>query len=111
MGSHSSLELNGSNGSVPHIIDIRSDTAGFSLKKDIVAGLNQKDGEEKTLPTLLLYDDKGLKLFERITFLDQYYLTNQEIEILENHADQIAERMADNCQIIELGSGETQFPR
>lgn len=88
-----------------HIIDIRSDTAGFNLKKDIVNGLRAKDGEEKTLPTLLLYDDLGLKLFERITYLDQYYLTDQEIYILEKNADSLAERIPNGAMVVELGSG------
>lgn len=39
-----------------------------------------KDG---TLPTMLLYNEKGLQLFEAITYNDHYYLTNSEIEILE----------------------------
>ncbi len=42
---------------LPEIIDIRSDTAGFELKQHILYGLKNK--EEKTLPTLLLYDDQG----------------------------------------------------
>jgi uncharacterized SAM-dependent methyltransferase len=91
--------------SVPRIIDIRSDTAGFELKKLIKAGLNQQDGDEKTLPTLLLYDNKGLKLFEDITYLDEYYLTGQEIAVLENYADRMAERIPQNAILLELGSG------
>ncbi|KAI5845360.1 hypothetical protein BZA05DRAFT_421439 [Tricharina praecox] len=31
---------------------------------------------EQTLPTLLLYGAEGLKLFEGITYLEEYYLTN-----------------------------------
>ena len=84
MGS-GSVELNGSASDAPRIIDIRSDTAGFELKKDVLAGLHPVDGGEKTLPTLLLYDDKGLKLFEEITYLEQYYLTGQGMW-MENNA-------------------------
>lgn len=89
----------------PRIIDIRSDTAGINLKQEIKAGLNVKDGEEKTLPTLLLYDDKGLKLFEKITYLDQYYLTGHEIQVLTEHADKIADRIPNGALVVELGSG------
>lgn len=89
----------------PNIIDIRSDAAGIELKQLILEGLQPKDGEEKTLPTLLLYDNAGLKLFERITYLDEYYLTGDEIEVLEKHASQIAERIPDNSMVVELGSG------
>ena len=57
------------------------------------------------MPTLLLYDERGLKLFEDITYLDEYYLTNAEIELLENHAPAIADLVPDDCDILELGSG------
>lgn len=87
------------------IIDIRSDAAGINLKHEIRAGLEVKQGEEKTLPTLLLYDNKGLKLFEKITYLDQYYLTGNEIEVLTQHADQMADRIPDEALVVELGSG------
>ena len=90
---------------VPGIIDIRSDTAGFELKQDILTRLNGSDGGEKTLPTLLLYDEKGLRLFEDITYLDEYYLTDQEIYVLENYADRIADRIPNDAIVVELGSG------
>lgn len=82
MGSYPT-ELNGSDSGLPQIIDIRSDTASISLKQGILAGLHPPDGREKTLPTLLLYDDKGLRLFEQITYLEQYYLTNQEVRVMD----------------------------
>ena len=104
MGSYADEESNGSKKGVPQIIDIRSDTASFELKKGILSGLSAGTGE-KTLPTLLLYDDEGLRLFEEITYLEQYYLTGQEIAILEQYADRIADRIPDGAQIVELGSG------
>lgn len=57
--------------SLPDIIDIRSDRAGIELKQEILRGLHPADGEKKTLPTLLLYDERGLRLFEDITYLDE----------------------------------------
>lgn len=90
---------------LPNIIDIRSDTAGIELTKLIREGLRPVDGREKTLPTLLLYDEAGLKLFEKITYLEEYYLTNDEIEVLTNHATEIAARIPNNAMLVELGSG------
>lgn len=84
------------------IIDIRSDQAGTELKQEIIAGLN---GKEKTLPTLLLYDERGLKLFEEITYLPEYYLTNTEIEVLESYAKDIATNIPNDSIVLELGSG------
>lgn len=91
--------------SVPGIIDIRSDTAGIELRQLIHEGLKPQDGGEKTLPTLLLYDNKGLKLFEDITYLEQYYLTGEEINVLEKYAERIAERIPSGAMVVELGSG------
>ncbi|CAK3926972.1 Hypothetical predicted protein [Lecanosticta acicola] len=90
---------------VPGIIDIRSDAAGIELKQLIASGLKPRDGGEKILPTLLLYDNKGLKLFEQITYLDEYYLTREEITVLEQYADRIAERIPAGAMMLELGSG------
>ena len=83
-------EPNGSANDAPQIIDIRSDTGGFEIKKDILSGLHPEDGGEKTLPTLLLYDDKGLRLFEDITYLEQYYLTGQGMSMESSHRWNIA---------------------
>ena len=87
------------------IIDIRQNEIGFSIFDDLQQGLRPVHGEEKRMPTMLLYNEKGLKLFEEITYLDEYYLTNAEIEVLERYADQIAERIPYGSQIVELGSG------
>lgn len=46
------------------IIDIRGDSNELDLKKEILSGLKPQRGP-KTLPTLLLYDEKGLQLFEK----------------------------------------------
>ncbi|ODV92841.1 hypothetical protein CANCADRAFT_94337 [Tortispora caseinolytica NRRL Y-17796] len=57
------------------------------------------------LPTLLLYDEKGLQLFEDITYVSEYYLTNAEIEILKTESEEIAFRIPDGSTLVELGSG------
>jgi hypothetical protein len=87
------------------IIDIRPGPTEFDILQDIKDGLRPKDGGEKTLPTMLLYDEAGLRLFEKITYVKDYYLTNSEIEVLETYADQIAERVRPGSVVVELGSG------
>ncbi|KAI9723969.1 MAG: hypothetical protein M1812_000687 [Candelaria pacifica] len=87
------------------IIDIRRDHAEHSILDEIYKGLSPSQGQEKRLPTLLLYDERGLKLFEDITYLEQYYLTNAEIEILKAHAHAIAQQVEPGSMVIELGSG------
>lgn len=87
------------------IIDIRVDTAKSDVLAEIRSGLRPRNGGEKKLPTLLLYDEKGLRLFEDITYCEEYYLTNAEIEILEKYADQMAQRIQSGSVLVELGSG------
>ena len=96
-------------GDAPHIIDIRQADIQFDLLDDIRTKLQPPPGAEKELPTLLLYDETGLKLFEDITYLDEYYLTNAEIDALKRHAHSIVDRIPQHSQIIELGSGYSPF--
>lgn len=87
------------------ILDIRVGATEFDILQDIKKGLRPQDGGEKKLPTLLLYDEAGLRLFEKITYLEEYYLTNAEIEVLEAYADRIAQRIQSGSIVLELGSG------
>ncbi|RBQ70994.1 hypothetical protein VDGD_21494 [Verticillium dahliae] len=47
------------------IIDVRRAAVEVNLKDDILSMWNPKDGPRK-LPTLLLYNEKGLQLFEDV---------------------------------------------
>ena len=46
---------------------------------DVLGGLS---GTPKTIPSMYFYDERGSRLFEQITELDEYYLTRCEAEIL-----------------------------
>lgn len=46
-----------------------------------------------------------MKIFEEITYLDEYYLTNAEIDALTKHADELVEHIPAGARVIELGSG------
>lgn len=87
------------------IVDIRGSNLDNSLAREIYRGLDAARGAEKSLPTLLLYNTEGLRLFEEITYLDEYYLTGAEIEVLETHAARIVKQVPENAQLVELGSG------
>lgn len=54
------------------IIDIRQKEGDDSMLDEIYEGLQYGEGKERTLPTVILYDQKGLKLFEDITYLEEY---------------------------------------
>jgi uncharacterized SAM-dependent methyltransferase len=104
------------------IIDIRHDAVEIKLKDEILNSLRPTNGL-KTLPTLLLYNERGLQLYEdvclpnnyeprivianasQITYLHEYYLVNAEIDVLERSADSIASAILPGSMIIELGSG------
>lgn len=87
------------------ILDIRRDKSNQSLVETLKQSLNPSQGQSRAFPTLLLYDEKGLKLFERITYLDEYYLTNAEIDALKAHASEIVARLPEGSRLVELGSG------
>ena len=87
------------------ILDIRQEQHSSSLLNSIHDELHPEENGAKRLPTLLLYDEPGLRLFEDVTYLEEYYLTNAEIEVLRIHADSIAKLVQTGSQMIELGSG------
>lgn len=41
----------------------------------------------------------------QITYLEEYYLTNAEIEVLERNAEEMARNIQAESMVIELGSG------
>ena len=87
------------------VLDICRRRITSSLLEDIRTSLCPAKGKEKRLPTMLLYDEKGLKYFEEITYLDEYYLTDAEIEILKRYANSLAARIPNGAILTELGSG------
>lgn len=59
----------------------------------------------KHLHPKYFYDDRGAKLFERITELEAYYPTRTELGIFERHADEMGRRLGEGCLVVEFGSG------
>jgi L-histidine Nalpha-methyltransferase len=78
-----------------------------ALERDALVGLSL---EPKDLPPKWFYDERGSELFEEITRLPEYYLTDREREILGRHAgDIVASVHADT--LVELGSGTSEKTR
>jgi uncharacterized SAM-dependent methyltransferase len=46
----------------------------------------------------------------QITYLDEYYLTNDEIEVLKSSAADMVKNIPSGAMIIELGSGSVACP-
>ncbi|KAI0345952.1 DUF323 domain-containing protein [Trametopsis cervina] len=88
----------------------REDTS--SLRKQIEDGLTQPAGQ-KTLPTMLLYDNHGLRLYDKITTdAPEYYLFSAEEQILRDNSDDIVRYMhagvggkINQETVVELGAG------
>lgn len=64
----------------------------------------------KELPAVWLYDERGSQLFEEITRLPEYYLTDSEQEILIASASELAAR-TEASTLVELGSGSSKKTR
>lgn len=77
------------------------------LERDARIGLT---AEPKWLPPKYFYDDRGSRLFDRITRLEEYYPTRTERAILRAHADDIA-RASGAEVLLELGSGSSEKTR
>ncbi len=72
---------------------------------DAIEGLR---ADQKTLPCKYFYDDQGSALFRDICELPEYYVTRTEIQLLRDAADEIAEAIGANCQMIEFGIGSSE---
>lgn len=59
----------------------------------------------RQLPSLLLYDDEGSRLFRRICEQPEYYLTRAESALIAEHADEIGELIGPQAALVEYGAG------
>ncbi len=74
------------------------------FKKDVISGLAQP---LKRLSSKYFYDDHGSELFNKITQIPEYYLTQSEIEILSANKQTLSEIIGNEpFNLIELGPGE-----
>jgi L-histidine N-alpha-methyltransferase len=78
-----------------------------ALERDVLVGLSL---EPKELPPKWFYDERGSELFDEITRLPEYYLTDREREILRDRAHEIAAAFEGDT-LVELGSGTSEKTR
>lgn len=83
------------------------DWARGAMREDITRGFTRRP---RTLPPKWLYDDRGSELFDAITRLDEYYPTEAERAILDEHAHEIVE-ITGARTVVELGSGTSDKTR
>ena len=72
--------------------------------KEIVKGLSQ---EQKTISPKYFYDERGSQLFDKITELPEYYLTDAELEIMQSNIHEMAALIGKTASLIEFGSGSS----
>ncbi|KAI2773705.1 histidine-specific methyltransferase [Daldinia loculata] len=77
-------------------------SGSLDLRKCIIAGLQSTP---KTMPSLLLWDDQGLRNYEAWTNDPTYYPKRCEWDILRNYATDMAGQLPTKSAIIELGCG------
>ena len=70
----------------------------------IVEGLSRP---QKMISPKYFYDERGSELFEKITELPEYYLTDAELEIMREHVDEMAALVGKTASLIEFGSGSS----
>ena len=75
---------------------------------DALAGLTSTP---KRLPPKYFYDAEGSRLFEQITELPEYYPTRCEMQILRDHAGDIAQLIPQGAALVEFGSGSSKKAR
>lgn len=100
------------------IIDVRSTSSGDvgnDVPAAVVCGLS-KPAHQRTLPTLLLYTETGLRIYDELTTkATEYYLFGAEEEILKEHGDEIIRAMHprgcfEGESVVELGAGQVISP-
>lgn len=77
-----------------------------SFLTDVLQGLQSKP---KFLSSKYFYDEKGDRIFQQIMDMDEYYLTDAEMEIMEQQSSELARFIAVDDQpfdLIELGAGD-----
>lgn len=73
---------------------------------DVLMGLLEP---RKRINSKYLYDTEGSQLYNEITRLSEYYLTDCELAIFAEHGDTLVEKIATKpFNLIELGPGEGQ---
>ena len=75
-----------------------------AFRADVLAGLAEPT---PAIPARWFYDRRGSELFDDITRLPTYYPTRTETALLEAIMPEVDSLSADNCAVIELGSGSS----
>jgi dimethylhistidine N-methyltransferase len=95
--------------SIQSVVALRQSADRYSaFARDVIDGLTARP---KRLSPKYFYDETGSRLFEEITALPEYYPTRCELEILREHAPDIARFFPAGSALVEFGSGSSRKVR
>jgi L-histidine N-alpha-methyltransferase len=87
---------------------VRTTCSADQLTMDALQGLRKSP---KELSPVWFYDEQGSWLFDSICELPEYYLTRTEVQIMREHADEMAQLIGPQVALVEFGSGSSDKTR
>ncbi|KAK7413875.1 hypothetical protein QQX98_007216 [Neonectria punicea] len=90
------------------VIDIGGSRMNDDLSKRLMEILEAPYSEtaKPVLPDELLYDDVGLPIWNEIIFTPEFYQTQDEAVLFDEHGADIAARVQSGITVVDLGAGE-----
>ena len=80
---------------------------GWNQVSFLEALLDGLSRPQKAIPCAFLYDRRGMRYYEQICRLPEYYPYRTETRILQSHAPDMAELIGSDAVLYELGSGSS----
>ena len=77
------------------------------MTKEIAALIEGLSQPQKKISPKYFYDETGSQLFDRITELPEYYLTDAELDIMRERVDEMGALIGRQASLIEFGSGSS----
>ncbi len=77
------------------------------MNEEIAALIEGLSRPQKTISPKYFYDEKGSQLFDKITELPEYYLTDAELDIMRTRVDEMAALIGKQASLIEFGAGSS----
>ena len=92
---------------MPEVAQRRATLRDFAPKHARAAAelLSSLQAPQKSIPSRLLYDARGVELFAAICETEDYYLTRTELGILRENVREMAALIGPSSLLIEYGSG------